>query len=80
MKVNPVPGELVAQTCLEMAALKQPQNHDPLLIEALVNLYNREPSPQFKEYQLGLQAGIRYTLLATNQRVQGINLKGGKSK
>lgn len=47
--------------------------HDQVLIDALIKLYHRKSSPSFESYQEGLQAGIRYTLLALNQKVPGIN-------
>ncbi|KYG92377.1 hypothetical protein A0U40_05395 [[Bacillus] sp. KCTC 13219] len=80
MKVKPVPVKLVAQTCLEMAAIKEPA-HDKLLIDTLVKFYHQEPPvPSLEAYRQGLRAGIRIALLATGQRVPGIDLEGGESK
>lgn len=82
MKVKSVPIELVAQTCLNMAALKQPAHHDNMLIDALVKIYHQDVPPTMQVYQEGVQAGIRYALMATKQYVQGIslNMKGREVK
>ncbi|GLC89371.1 hypothetical protein [Lysinibacillus piscis] len=61
-----------------MIESKAPE-HDPGAIDVLVSLYHQVPSESFTEYQKGLQAGIRYALMATNQCVQGINFGEGKS-
>lgn len=74
MKLKSVPVELVAQTCLNMAALKQPA-HDNMLIDALVKIYHQDVPPTMQVYQDGVQAGIRYALMATKQYVQGISLE-----
>lgn len=50
------------------------------LLEFLVKLYHQTPTPHFEVYHQGVQAGIRYALLATNQHVPGISLKGGEGK
>ncbi|MEG0259889.1 MAG: hypothetical protein RR595_10870 [Lysinibacillus sp.] len=47
--------------------------HDPVLIDALVKLYQKNAPAGLKDYQNGLQAGIRYVLLALNQKISGIN-------
>ena len=53
--------------------------HDPVLIESLVKLYHQQAlSPSWTGYQEGLQAGIRYALLALNVKIEGINKVGEK--
>lgn len=47
--------------------------HDTELIDALKKIYNEIPSPSFQSYHEGRQAGIRYTLLALNVKIDGIN-------
>lgn len=55
--------------------------HDPMMIEALVKLYHKKPSLYWESYQEGMQAGIRYTLLALDVKIDGINKwEGGSSK
>lgn len=41
-------------------------------IQYLVEIYNRELKVGWEGYQEGIQAGIRYALVATNQKVEGI--------
>ncbi|MEK4700400.1 hypothetical protein MKX47_12455 [Solibacillus sp. FSL R7-0668] len=52
--------------------------HDPVLIDALVKLYHQKaPSSHWEGYQEGMQAGIRYALLALNVKIDGINAERG---
>ena len=55
-----------------MAAINA--EHDQVLIEALIKIYNQKASSvSWESYQEGLQAGIRYALLATKNKIPGIN-------
>lgn len=52
---------------------------DPASIKWLVESYNQKMPPSFQSYQEGVQAGIRYALLALNVKVNGINKREGSS-
>lgn len=57
---------------------ESPPEHDPVLIDALVKLYHQKaPSSHWESYQDGMQAGIRYALLALNVKIDGINAERG---
>ena len=41
----------------------------------LVEIYNQQMPEPLKSYQDGVKAGIRYALIATGQKVDGIHLE-----
>lgn len=61
------------QAAVKNEKVELPVNADQELIDALVKIYNQKAPATFESYQEGMQAGIRYTLLALGAKIDGIN-------
>ena len=58
---------------VEREVKKESPEHDPVLINGLVESYHKKAAPSFEVHQDGVQAGIRYALIALGIKIEGIN-------